>query len=109
MQKVQVIMDEKKIQREGRYDAQKIWRAIDKVFVEKYGLTKAANGFYMESGEKDDFVDFWSAILLLKDQPWFMDNVETWLWFNSDDSSDSEDYAIEDIREHYLAQTRMTA
>jgi hypothetical protein len=38
-----------------------------------------------------------------------MDNIKTWLWFNSDDSSDPEDYAIEDIKSHYAAKTLLSA
>jgi virulence-associated protein VapD len=109
MKKVQIIMDENKIRAERKYDLSKIYRAIDSVFVGKYGLVKDDNGFYIESGRKNDFADFWNAILLLKSQEWFLDNVRTWLWFNSDDSSDPEDFAVEDIREHYLAKARKTA
>jgi membrane protease subunit (stomatin/prohibitin family) len=63
----------------------------------------------LESGNKDDFANFWNAILLLKDQDWFLYNVKTWLWFNSDDSSNPEDFEIEDIKEHYIAKTKKTA
>ena len=101
MQIVQAVLDEKKIEDEQHYSLAKITNAIDSVFVERYGLIKGSGGFYLESGVKDDYVDFFSAILLLKDQYWFMDNVKTWLWFNSDDSSDPHDFAIEDIKLHY--------
>jgi hypothetical protein len=109
MLKIQVIMDDSKIRREGLYDVRKIHRAVDSVFVDEYGLVKGEGGFYLESGVKDDFVDFFGAILLLKDEEWFIDNVETWLWFNSDDSPDPEDFAIEDIKEHYLRKARKSA
>jgi hypothetical protein len=109
MQKVQVILDKKKIKEEKRYSLAKITRAIDSVFVEKYGLLKGSEGFYLESGVKDDYVDFLSAILLLKDQSWFMDNVKIWLWFNSDDSSDPNDYAVEDIKLHYTGKLQLSA
>jgi hypothetical protein len=79
------------------------------VFVDEYGLVKGDNGFYLESGGKDDFVDFFGAILLLKDEEWFMDNVKTWLWFNSDDSANPEDFAIDDIKAHYLRKARKSA
>ena len=80
--------------------------AIDKVFVDKYGLTKGSDGYYLEGGTNDDFGNFWSAILLLKDQEWFLYNVKTWFWFNSDDSSDPEDFEIEDLKAHYLAKNK---
>lgn len=101
MQKMQVVFDEAKIDREQRFSSAKMQDAIDQVLVGRYGLVKQPDGFYLESGLKDDYVDFMSAILLLKEQPWFMDNVKSWLWFNSDDSPSPEDYAIEDIKAHY--------
>jgi hypothetical protein len=102
-------MDDAKIRREKLYDVGKIHRAVDSIFVDKYGLVKGKDGFFLESGRKDDYTGFWGAILLLKDEAWFLDNVKTWLWFNSDDSSDPHDFAIEDIKEHYLRKARKTA
>jgi hypothetical protein len=29
---------------------------------------------------------------------WFMDNVDTWLYFNSEDSDDPSDFVIEDFK-----------
>jgi hypothetical protein len=109
VQKVQVVLDEKKIESDKRYSLVKIAHAVDSVFVDKYGLVKGSDGFYLESGIKDDYVDFFSAILLLKDQDWFMQNVKTWLWFNSDDSSDPNDFVIEDIKLHYSTRMKMSA
>jgi hypothetical protein len=33
---------------------------------------------------------------------WFMDNVDTWLYFNSEDSEDPTDYVVEDFKETCL-------
>ena len=109
MLKMQVIMGVKKIRREGVYDVEKIGQAIDSVLLSEYGFKKAAGGFYLESGKGDDYTNFWSAILMLKDEEWFLDNVKIWLWFNSDDSDNPEDFAIEDLREHYTAKQRLSA
>jgi hypothetical protein len=109
MQKIQVILDEKKIRDERLYSLTKIEKAVDSVFVDRYGLVKGSDGFYLESGNKDDYVDFLNAILLLKDQGWFMSSLKTWLWFNSDDSSDPEDFAVEDIRAHYDGKVQKSA
>jgi hypothetical protein len=109
VKKVQVIFDESKIEAEKRYSLPKMRSALDSVFVKRYGLVKGDNGFYLESGLKDDYVDFWSAILFLKDQEWFMDNIKTWLWFNSDDSLDPEDFTIEDIKDNYAQKMLRSA
>lgn len=109
MQKVQVVLDEQKIAREGQYSISKIAQAVDNVFVERFGLIKGQEGFYHESKLGNDFSNFWGAILLLKDQDWFMDNILTWLWFNSDDSSNPDDFAIEDIKSHYQSKYKTSA
>jgi virulence-associated protein VapD len=109
MQKVRVVFDEQKILQEKRYSLSKISKAVDSVFVDRYGLVKGEDGFYLESGNSDDFTGFWSAILLLKDQDWFMENVKTWLWYNSDDSLNPEDFVIEDIKSHYSAVYSVSA
>ncbi|MDR1184935.1 MAG: hypothetical protein LBK67_09070 [Coriobacteriales bacterium] len=109
MLKVQVLMDDGKIDSEEKYDVGKVHRAVDRVFTERYGLLKGKDGFYLERGSELDYANFWNAILLLKDQPWFLDNVETWLWFNSDDSPDPADFAVEDLREHYASKQKTLA
>jgi hypothetical protein len=40
---------------------------------------------------------------------WFMDNVNTWLYFNSDDSSDPDDFAVEDFKEFCSSRYRVSA
>jgi virulence-associated protein VapD len=104
MLKIQVLMDDNKIVSEDKYDVSKVHRAVDSVFTEKYGLVKAQDGFYLERGNESDYANFWNAILLLKDQPWFLDNVKTWLWFNSDDSPDPADFVVEDLQKHYTSK-----
>ena len=109
MLKMQVVMDYEKIRRDNVYDVDKIERAIDSVLLGEYGFMKHADGLYLESGKSDDYTNFWSAILLLKDEGWFLDNVKTWLWFNSDDSHDPEDFAVEDLRAHYVVRRKKSA
>ena len=106
---MQLIMDTGKIYNERKYDAQKIDCAIDSLLVSEYGFNKSSDGFYYESGNKDDYTNFWSAILMLKDEKWFLNNVKTWLWFNSDDSDDPDDFAIEDLIEHYIDKSKISA
>lgn len=101
MQKVQIELNKDKMARERRYSPAKVEAAIDSIFVERYGMLKGEDGFYLGHGTADDFTGFMSAIMLLKGQPWFVDNVKTWLWYNSDDSADPESFAVEDIMEHY--------
>lgn len=101
MEKIQVVLDRDKIMAEQRYSYDKMQSAVDTVLVDSYGLIKDADGFYTGQGAPDDYSNFWLAILKLKDQPWFMDNVQSFLWFNSDDSDNPNDFAIEDLRAYY--------
>ncbi|MHC1722170.1 MAG: hypothetical protein AB9836_03070 [Aminipila sp.] len=93
-------MDDKKIINEGEYNISDIYNTIDNLFAECQ-LIKGQDGEYLEKGTKDDFAHFWSAILTLKNQNWFMDNIKEWLWFNSDDADNPEDFEIDDLAEHY--------
>ncbi len=101
MEKIQVVLDREKILEEERYSFDKMQAAVDAVLVDGYGLVKEGDGFYYGQNAADDYSRFWLAILKLKDQPWFLDNVKSFLWFNSDDSDDPEDFSIEDLRLHY--------
>jgi hypothetical protein len=46
---------------------------------------------------------------MLKDEEWFIDNLKSWLWFNSDDSADPNDFSIEDLKAHYSDGLKKTA
>ena len=109
MLQMQVVLDIEKINQDKVYNAEKIQQAIDSVLLSEYKLVKTAGDIYLGSGSEDDYASFWNAILTLKDEEWFLNNVKTWLWFNSDDSDDPEDFAIEDLREHYLSKHRRSA
>lgn len=96
---MQIVLDEERILRDQRYDLDDMNAIIESVLVDESGLVKGDNGFYYGNGSKDSFSAFMSAALFLKDQAWFLDNVKTWLWFNSDDYPES--CCIEDVKEHY--------
>lgn len=99
MIKMQIKMDEEKIRREGRYSMEKIYGTLDDFFVNRLLLIKANDGFYLGSGSPDDFANFGVAMTTLGKKSWFMSNVDTWLYFNSEDSEDPDDFVIEDFKE----------
>jgi hypothetical protein len=49
MVKMQIIMDEKKIKVEGKYNISKMNSALDFLFVQKLGFTKGNNGFFFRA------------------------------------------------------------
>jgi hypothetical protein len=106
---MQIVMDEKKIEREGKYRLEDIYKALDDYFVKELSIPKSKSGFYVGTGAKGDFGNFGLAMWTLGKKDWFMDNVDTWLYFNSEDSDDPEDYVIEDFKEFCQGNYRATA
>ena len=44
---------------------------------------------------------FGKMITTLKQRKWFMEYVIKWIWYNSDDGEDENDFATEDVLKHY--------
>jgi hypothetical protein len=99
MIKMQIRMDEGKIKRSGRYSLAKIHGTLDDYLVNRLRFKKGSDGFYLGTGSPDDFGNFGLAMVTLGKKGWFMENVDTWLYFNSEDSDDPEDFVIEDFKE----------
>lgn len=96
MLKCEVHLDDEKILADGVYTPEEVHNAVDNAF-EMFDLVKGENGFYLEKGNENDFAHFGSVILSLSRTDWFMDYVDKWLFYDSDESDDPEDYDIEDI------------
>ena len=50
------------------------------------------------------FEEFWAIILTLSKEEWFIDNLKTWKWYNSDGSKDPTDYTVEDLLAFYQSK-----
>lgn len=96
MLKLKIAMDETKIQSENKYELSTILSTVDAVF-SRNGLKKIADGVYTGNGKADDYAKFWNIIWSLAKKDWFMRNVREWLWFNSDEGTDENDFSVEDI------------
>ena len=108
MIKMQIIMDEEKILRENKYSLEKIYETLDRFFLDNLRLSKGDDGFYLGNGAKTDFANFGRAMWTFSKKAWFMENVATWLYFNSDDSDDPNDFVIEDFKEYCLRKYKTT-
>jgi hypothetical protein len=102
MIKQQIVMDSERIAKDGKYDPSKVQIYIDDFMTGRVGFIKKPNGFYVGSGSKDDFARAGFAMTTLRKKAWFMQYVKIWLHFNSDDSDDPNDFAIEDFKEYNL-------
>jgi virulence-associated protein VapD len=109
MIKMQIVMDDAKIQRQKRYNVEKIHKTLDAFLMDKLGFSKSADGFYLGSGGKTDFSYFGIAFNTLRKKDWFVDNVKTWLYYNSDASDDPEDFAVEDFKAFCLSGQQIGA
>jgi hypothetical protein len=109
MIKMQIIMDYEKISREKKYNPDKILEAIDKFMIGRLHFIKSNDGFYLGSGDSKDFSYFGLAFTTLQKKSWFVDNVKTWLYYNSDASDEPDDFVIEDFREFCLEQVSVSA
>jgi hypothetical protein len=99
MIKMQIIMDDEKIRIEGLYNPVKIHEALDDFFLNKLHVRKGEDGVYLGTGAKSDFGNFGLAMWTLGKKAWFMNNVKTWLYFNSEDSDDPNDFVVEDFKD----------
>ena len=104
MLKMEFKLDEQKIVAKQKYSPESIYAAADGAFG-KYGFRKEIledrSVCYWGNGQPGDYGAFGRLITTLKDKPWFLDNLSKWLWYNSDDGADEDDYAVEDILYHY--------
>lgn len=96
MLKVEVVLDEEKILREGKYTPEKLWSTVDKMYVGN-GMLKLSKGVYRDAGRDCDWAVFGRINIALEQCSWFMENVKSWLWYNSDNGKDEDDFTIEDI------------
>lgn len=90
MMKMLVVMDEDKIAHEGKYDLNKINAYLAKLF-SKRGMTRDEDNWYVNG----NFTACGSLIIKLSSTEWFMDNIEQWIWY------DTEDMSTEDLKAHY--------
>lgn len=103
MLKVEINMDESKIAKERRYLISDIYTLLDRAFL-RSNLKKqsAENGVlvYVGSGSEQDYAAFWKIIWGLSEQSWFIENVKKWLWYNSDEGENENDFSVEDILDY---------
>ena len=104
MLKLEIKMDENKINKEQRYTTASIYRTLEQTFT-RYHLREEREPdgtvVFYGNGQPKDYGAFGYIITSLKEKPWFMDYVIKWVWYNSDDGETEEDFSIEDVLYHY--------
>ena len=87
-------LDKEKIERERIYDYEKMQQHIDDR-IAKQGGYKDADGWYTNG----TWEGFGAIASVLEEKEWFMNNVKTWLWNNTDYEDGPEDKCISDLLE----------
>lgn len=104
MLKMLICMNQDKINAERKYNLDSMHETINALFL-NLGLSSMRNTsgqwVYRDNGDMRDYGRFGRVVNTLKRQAWFMDNVETWRFYDSDDSDNSEDFNEEDLLSHY--------
>lgn len=107
MLKLEIKMDEDKIKREDKYPIEGIYRTLERNFT-KYQLLKGRKEdgtlFFYGNGKPEDYGIFGYLITSLKETEWFMNYVMRWVWYNSDDGKDEEDFNVEDVLYYYTGK-----
>lgn len=86
MMKMQIQLDEQRVQKEGKYDLADMWRIIDEKFVEACTKEILPDGsrLYVGDANKDYYTCINVAAMILKQQKWFATYCKKWIWFDND-------------------------
>lgn len=104
MLKLEIKLDDARIQAERKYDIDSIYSALKEAFARyEFKSEQETDGTLWFTGNHDpkDYGAFGSIITSLSEKPWFMNYVIKWVWYNSDDGVNEDDYAVEDVLYHY--------
>lgn len=102
MLKLEIKLDDNKIIADKKYNLDSIYRVLDEAFA-RQGIrrTQDQDGTLYYIGASQKYGSFGGIITSLHEKSWFMDYVVKWLWYNSDNGEDEDDFAIDDVLYHY--------
>lgn len=104
MLKLEIKLNEDKINSEKKYHTAQIYQRLEQAFG-RYQLHKEIEPdgtiVFLGSGNPKDYGAFGCIITSLKEKAWFMDYVIKWIWYNSDDGENENDFVVEDVLYHY--------
>ena len=93
MMKMKVQLNEKEIEKSGKYTVEQINNMVIEV-AKKRGITKRnKKGLFMGNGDDKDFSNFGRIVLYLIEQEWFLPYVKTWILYVGDE--------VDDLAKHY--------
>ncbi|WP_321010026.1 hypothetical protein [Hungatella effluvii] len=107
MLKLEIRLDEEKIRETGKYAPESLRQTLIQSFAkQQLDSVVEPDGtlFFVGRGRARDYGCFGKMITALRNQQWFMEYVDRWIWYNSDDGEDENDFSIEDVLAHYTSR-----
>ncbi|MDR2559917.1 MAG: hypothetical protein LBC86_10330 [Oscillospiraceae bacterium] len=107
MRKVEVALNENKIKSEGKYSLEAIYNALDESFIEYASMQKQqqADGtiiyFAPKMIDENHYAKIWLAIDACAEEQWLVENALKYLYGDTYESDNPDDYSIEDILEEF--------
>lgn len=111
MLKLEIRLNENKIRKEGKYAPDHLNQTLIQAFGREHldhRLEPDGTLVFAGRGRAGDYGCFGKLITALRRQIWFMEYVERWVWYNSDDGEDENDFAVEDVLMHYTNHVSAT-
>ena len=81
--KMVIEFDEEKIEKEGKYDLQRMYAHLAERFTEN-GLMVVKNGIYVDGGNEKDLMYFMAIATSLPGIEWFKRYIKKWDWYEDD-------------------------
>lgn len=85
MIKMEIQMNEKKIEQISSYTKEQVYDMIDFVASSKGIAKKDHQGVFIGNNDSQDFANFGKIVLYLKEQEWFLPFVEKWYLYVGDE------------------------
>jgi len=76
--KMIIEFDVEKVEREGKYDINKMWAMVDEFLVGEYKLKKTDPGVYVDYPGVDGYVAQMCFATSFKRRSWFFSNLRKW-------------------------------
>ena len=100
MLKLEIRLNAEQISEGGKYTPEVLQGTLIRAFQkEQMDYSEKPDGtlLFVGRGCTNDYACFGKLIMALRNQSWFMEYVERWIWYNSDDGEDENDFVVEDV------------
>lgn len=104
MQKIVIKFDNEKIKHEKKYSVEQLENRVDGYFSHFHFPKKRVEDgliIYNTIGRKNDFGAMGRCLVDIAEEKYLVDNMVTWLWMDSDGSSNEKNFVYDDALERF--------